>query len=98
MGRCLGDLMIIDYKDRKDPDNCILHFTSDYCKACKRLEPILESSDKTFIKIDVEEYPSSAMVYHIMSLPTILQISNSQILVQFGAVSQDLLAWIEKKG
>ncbi|GEM_PF-5414645 len=66
------------------PDNCIVVFTGKYCVACRQLEKRFateadESLQKLVKYVQVEDYPHTAAMYGIMSLPTMLFVRNGII-------------------
>lgn len=64
-------------------------FTAKWCGNCQIMKPIVESMDIEII--DVEENPSLAKKYSIMSLPTFVKDSDGVIEQKFGAMPKQLL-------
>ncbi len=62
----------------------VAEFGAPWCPPCKTLLPILEElSDEygeavTILKIDVDESPSVAAEYGIMSMPTVIAFKDAQ--------------------
>lgn len=71
----------------------LVDFFAQWCAPCKMLAPILEqlSEDKIakkvdFAKLDVEESPTIAQHYGIMSVPTMILFKNGEELVRLSGV------------
>lgn len=54
----------------------VVDFYADWCGPCQLLSPIIEKvskkhTDKIFLKVNVDNFPSIARKYGIMSIPTL---------------------------
>lgn len=66
----------------------IVDFYADWCGPCKMQSPIIEEiSEKNpnikVGKLNVDENPSMAVKYNVMSIPTILIIKEGKVKKQF---------------
>ena len=63
----------------------LVDFWAEWCMPCKMLAPVIEelSSEAngtyTVAKVNVDEAPSLAAQYEVMSIPTVLVFRNGQI-------------------
>ena len=63
-------------------------FFATWCGPCKMLAPVLEEVEKEmndrvlFLKVDVDENPTIAEMFHIMSIPTLITFKNGKIVDQ----------------
>lgn len=69
----------------KKKDKVVLDFFATWCGPCKRLSPRIDKSAKKysdiiFVKIDVDEFPTIAKEYDVMSMPTLIFIQNGSIV------------------
>lgn len=65
----------------------ILYFTASWCPPCKAIAPVFESLSKkhsslSFIKIDVDSLPETALDYSIRSVPTFVFLNENKALSQ----------------
>lgn len=63
---------------------CVIKFSAIWCSPCKKMNPIIEELESefknvvNFVSIDVDNVPSIAQKYKIMTLPTILILKNGK--------------------
>lgn len=76
----------------------LVDFWAEWCGPCRMQDPILEELGKTYegkikiVKVNVDNNPSTASNYAIMSIPTLLIFKNGQIIKQFiGVQSKEKL-------
>jgi thiol-disulfide isomerase/thioredoxin len=55
--------------------NVVIKFSGNFCIPCQQLKPIFDDvvkdiSDIKVVEIDVEEYPETASIYGVRSVPT----------------------------
>lgn len=62
----------------------ILYFTATWCAPCKKLAPLMEELEGenavVVRKRDIEEYPTLAQSFGIMSVPTLIFMRDGEIL------------------
>jgi len=80
----------------KENGNIVIDFWADWCMPCKMLEPILEEVEKELniklYKVNVDDYPSLAEKYNILSIPTLLCFKNGSLVGRItGAMSKQRL-------
>ena len=61
----------------------VVDFYADWCGPCKMQSPIVdalaaERADVKFCKINIDDEPSLAMQYGVMSIPTIMVVKNGE--------------------
>jgi len=82
----------------------LVDFSATWCGPCRKLEPIVHAVASDFdsqikvVKVDVDRAPSSAARFAVLSVPTLLILSDGQVKDQvIGLVSkQDLSDRIRK--
>lgn len=72
----------------KSDKTVIVDFYADWCGPCKMQGPIIEAIENENVnikvgKINVDENPTTAVKYDIMSIPTILVIREGKVLKKF---------------
>lgn len=79
----------------------LLDFSAPWCKPCMRLAPIIEEISAeyrgrvTVTKANVDEDPTTAAKYDVMSIPTLIILKDGQPVERItGAVAKEA---IEKK-
>jgi thioredoxin 1 len=83
------------FQDIIDGDTPVLvDFFATWCGPCKTMSPILEAFSKQMgdsvrvIKIDVDKATTTAAVYKIQSVPTLILFQKGVILWRFSGVVQ----------
>lgn len=61
--------------------NYLVDFYANWCGPCKMLEPNLEALADTveILKVDIDALPEIATSYGVMSIPTLIFLSNGNI-------------------
>ena len=77
----------------------LVDFSAVWCGPCKKLEPIVheiaaEYGDRLkVVKVDVDNSPSTAAKYGVLSVPTVMLFQGGQVKDQFvGVLSKRALA------
>jgi thioredoxin 1 len=65
----------------------IVDFWAEWCQPCKRIAPVLEEmsesrDDVRFVKLDVDDNPTTTLNYSITSIPTVARFEGGQITNQ----------------
>ncbi|MGH3086227.1 MAG: thioredoxin [Rubrobacteraceae bacterium] len=65
----------------------IVDFWAPWCQPCKRIAPILEEmsgnrEDVRFVKLNVDDNPSTTLNYSITSIPTVARFEGGRITNQ----------------
>jgi thioredoxin 1 len=80
----------------------VVDFWAEWCGPCRAIAPALEEISKTLagkvkiVKLNVDENPSTAAKYGIMSIPTLMLFKGGQLASRQigGAPKQKLEQWI----
>lgn len=74
-----------------------------WCGPCQMLLPVIEELSKDVVnakigKINVDEQPELAAMYHVMTIPTLIVIKNGKVsATSIGVQSKEsIIAMIEK--
>ena len=76
----------------------LVDFWADWCGPCKMIAPVVEELSQeydgkvSFVKLDVDANPKTAMQFGIRSIPTLLIFRNGVVAEQIiGAVPKSLM-------
>jgi thioredoxin 1 len=80
----------------------VVDFWAEWCPPCRAIAPALEEISKSLagkvkiVKLNVDENPSTAAKYGIMSIPTLMLFKGGQLASRQigGAPKQKLEQWI----
>jgi thioredoxin 1 len=86
----------------KASEPVVVDFWAEWCSPCRMISPALEEISKSLngkvkiVKLNVDENPSTAAKYGIMSIPTLMLFKDGQLASrQIGAApKQKLEQWI----
>ena len=66
--------------DKEISGEIIVDFYADWCGPCKMLTPVLEQIDLSFLKVNVDDFQELAIKYGVMSIPTLIQFKDGQVI------------------
>lgn len=82
----------------------LVDFWAQWCGPCKMIAPALDELAETYagrakvVKVDIDENRSTAMKYHVRSIPMLLLFKNGQVqATQIGAVGKAQLSQMIEK-
>ena len=87
--------------DVLDKDFAVVDFYADWCGPCRMILPFLEEIQNetgiTVVKVNIDESPSIAAKYEVMSIPTLIIFKNGEkVSSTVGAASKARLQdWIK---
>lgn len=79
------------------PNTVVVDFFADWCGPCKMLSPVIEkldvmNPDVDFYKVNIDENPSLAEKFEVMSIPNVVIFKNGQAVDRsIGFVSEQQL-------
>jgi thioredoxin 1 len=82
------------------PDPLLLHFGTDWCTPCKRLERVLlgvhESLPARLAKINVEDHPDIAIAFSVTKNPTLCLFEGGDLIARHEGYlpSEGVLAFV----
>lgn len=72
-----------DFAGEIQAEKVLVDFYADWCGPCQMLSPVIEQLEQEsgikVIKINVDELPSLARQFRVMSIPTLLFIRNGEV-------------------
>ena len=73
-----------DVEVLRAPGKVLVDFWAEWCGPCRMIGPVLEElagdyGDVRFVKLNVDESPSVAQSYEVMSIPTVLAFEGGQV-------------------
>ena len=72
-----------DFAGEIQAEKVLVDFYADWCGPCQMLSPVIgqleQESGIKVIKINVDELPSLARQFRVMSIPTLLFIQNGEV-------------------
>ena len=76
----------------------LVDFWADWCGPCHRVAPEVEAVGSTFegrlrvLKLNIDDNPRTAMLYHVQSIPTLLLFSGGEVVARIvGAVPRQMI-------
>ena len=82
----------------------LVDFWAEWCGPCKMIAPALDELAASYagrakvVKIDIDQNRTTAMKYHVRSIPTLLLFKDGQVqATQIGAVGKAQLAQLIDK-
>ncbi len=82
----------------------VVDFWAEWCGPCHAIAPALEELSSelqgkvTFVKLNIDENPNTAIKYGVRSIPTLLMFKQGEpMAIQVGAVPKSRLSdWVRK--
>ena len=72
-----------DFAGEIQAEKVLVDFYADWCGPCQMLSPVIEQLEQEsgikVIKVNVDELPSLARQFRVMSIPTLLFIQNGEV-------------------
>lgn len=72
-----------DFAGEIQAEKVLVDFYADWCGPCQMLSPVIEQLEQEsgikVIKVNVDELPSLARQFRVMSIPTLLFIQNGEM-------------------
>ena len=96
------DLNAEVFDDLIKEDLVLVDFYASWCGPCRMLSPILDEvineTDITLIKVDVDKHSTISKQYGIMTIPTMILFKNGEMLEKrVGMTSKDaVITWIKE--
>ncbi|HNS42281.1 MAG TPA: thioredoxin family protein [Taishania sp.] len=83
----------------------LIDFYADWCSTCQTMEPTIDAIQEKFgvqleiLKINTEENPQMAALYHIRSVPTYILFKNGEIVWKVAGLltKKEFIQTIEKQ-
>lgn len=88
-----------NFNDLIDGEFVLVDFFATWCGPCKMLAPVLEELEGiNIVKIDVDECPTLARQFGIMTVPTLMIFKEGEVkATQSGAMPKPMLEnWIDQ--
>ena len=96
------DLNAEVFDDLIKEDLVLVDFYASWCGPCRMLSPILDEvineTDITLIKVDVDKHSTISKQYGIMTIPTMILFKNGEMIEKrVGMTSKDaVITWIKE--
>ena len=74
-----------NFKDEVSKGTVVVDFWASWCGPCKMLGPVIDEISEDlgekakFVKVNVDENPSTASQYRIASIPTVVVLKNGEV-------------------